>query len=240
MHPTRALSFLALAVINVEAVSLPAGICAQNEHAAGPPGRVVSSDVPPPAPLNPAKAVGDMHRIHGALGVFRRGHGGRLPGNTSEFITDLMGHAKEYGIRAADLFNPDARYASDPAARAYPKAYFPFMILHERPDGSPIGGPKKAGERDILAVCDLYAHLNVQHGKTGDTVHPTGFYIVLWDDGRVEKLPIGKRVDVYRGNGRFSRGYAGQAGIPAGSESFEQKRQRKRKGAQPPEPPTQP
>lgn len=240
MNPTRALSFLALAVMNVEAAFLPAGLCAPNEHAAGPPRRVASSDAPPPATLNPAKAVGDMHRIRDALGVFRRRHGGRLPADTTEFVSDLTVHAKEYGIRTADLFNPDAQYASDPTARAYPKAHFPFMILKERPDGSAIGGPKKAGERDILAVCDLYAHLNVQHGKAGDTVHPTGFYIVLWDDGRVEKLPIGKRVDVYRGNGRFGRGYVGQAGIPAGSESFEQKRQRRRKGTQPPEPPTQP
>ena len=63
--------------------------------------------------------------------------------------------------------------------------FFPF-----RPNGSARCEPKSGTGRDILAMTDVYVHLN---GRTlrGDitTFKPIGFFMVLCDDGTIEKIP---------------------------------------------------
>jgi hypothetical protein len=233
MQSRNVLRFAAVAVVAMSHVSPGAQV-----NAAVPPS-AVAEDAKPAVPGNPEKAIKDMALIRDALAKFRERHGGKMPADGSEFTNDLIGNPKVYGLRFRDLVNPDARHAANPVARNHPQSYFPFAILSKRPDGSPIGGPKKPGQRDILAICDLYAHLKIERGKGlrgADKVTPYGFYIVLWDDGQIARLPMEKRIEVKIAPGRWSHGFPGQAGVPKSAKTMEQKRNERLDRQQPPKP----
>jgi hypothetical protein len=66
----------------------------------------------------------------------------------------------------------------------------PYYISNTRPDGTLIGSPTKFPGRDVLIFTDLYVHQNNEMvtSKWGK-MHPVGFYIVVWDNGEIQRIP---------------------------------------------------
>jgi hypothetical protein len=44
--------------------------------------------------------------------------------------------------------------------------------------------------------------------------HPTGFYVVLWEDGQVEKIPCEEVLWAPMGNNSYLPAFRNQAGVP--------------------------
>ncbi len=137
---------------------------------------------PADAASGPEMATERLHRIYGLLQTYRRTHEGAFPsmlGGTNSILTDLAVHPKQYGL-------PDAGANGGKQAGALfslPDTTQIVYFLHDkRPDGTPVGTAKQAGTRDVFAYTGLYVS-NHPHGATG-------YYLVLWDDGTVDKIPV--------------------------------------------------
>lgn len=176
-------------------------------------------------PGNPTRALRDGVRFFGVLQIYRDSHGGQWPGS-KDLSDELLHHPKQYGfpdpITALRAFsNPDCRYSDDAFVRTAPSGVFPWLVHSTRPDGSPIGSPASPGTRDVLATCSLYAHMNVRHlpGSDSTTIDPVGFYIVIWEDGLVEKVPVAETL-MAAGPGGQQLAFKAQAGVPRSAVSF--------------------
>ena len=213
--------------------------------------------VPPPAkrqsaaynftwgkiPGNPEKAVAQLQQIYQWGQTYRTRHGGAYPRGSTDFLMDVANHPQAYGIAVGDgtsvfrkLQNPDVRYAE----ASLGQKMIPFILFPPRFDGQALGSPKPAGTRDVLASTAMYVLTNWKHGiPTGDV----GFYLVLWDDGTVERVPpsqklivplaglVGKsmtRAALRRaardGKAEWTYGFPGQAGLPGNTLTIAQAR----------------
>lgn len=195
-------------------------------------GKVPEIDTAGKVPGDPANAIEDMKLIHSLVGIYRAKHGGN-PKTCNVLLEDIDKRPKDYGMKsqrqAAALFlNPDTRYSDLGFMRNNPNNSFPYTIYTKRLDGTPYGGPKAPGTRDISVMTDLYAHKNIRHFKgSRSTSNPVGFYIVMWDDGQVEKIPYDKELFVplpNQGDGFKRHAFAlpGQAGVPTGALTYDE------------------
>jgi hypothetical protein len=80
-----------------------------------------------------------------------------------------------------------------------------------------------SGSREVLAYTSLYYHEQIRRfNGVKDTIDPVGFYIVVWNDGTVEKMPYDQVLYVKDPQtGRMYKGFTGQAGT-ANAETFDQ------------------
>ncbi len=53
-------------------------------------------------------------------------------------------------------------------------------------------------------------------------MNPVGFYVVLWDDGSVEKIPYYQRLYVPKPNSEWVMAFPGQAGLPKNTLTYDQ------------------
>lgn len=141
-------------------------------------------------PGNPENAEAQMKRIYGWLTIYRQTHGGAYPKDLSALIGEMEFSPEDYGISEAeaknpfDLFtNPDTRYTNMRAIGAHP---IPYIMQTTRLDGTALGSPKAPGTRDVLAYTSMYVQ---QNWRKGIPTTQIGFYLVLWDDGTVERAP---------------------------------------------------
>lgn len=193
-------------------------------------------------PGNPENAVAQMKRIFGWLTVYRCTHDKRYPPSPifSQLYTDMVNDPVTYGFPEGAreaieqaFANPDTRYTN---MRNMSKLLTPYHASHTRMDGTAIGDPKAPGTRDVLAETDMYVQ---QNWRKGIPTMQIGFYLVLWDDGSVERIPWNSDAirwvpyipeqqlkqmpvtasvvaeAVQRGGGAWTRAFAGQAGVPA-------------------------
>ncbi len=204
-----------------------------------PPQGIAENDTHGKVPGDPARAIADAKRLYPLIQNYRKQHSGQYPPNASYLVKDLILHFQNYGIAKGNVTgfqrflkvrqfirsfsNPDARYSDDPSDRQHPNTIFPFFISNKRPDGSPVGGPKPPGTHDVLAYTNLYFHENVRHFR-GDltTSHPVGFFIVLWDDGSVQKIPYNQLLYVPQGYGNFGNAFPGQTGVPSNAMTYKE------------------
>ncbi len=144
---------------------------------------------------------------------------------------DMNTHRDEYrefqGLSLEEqMSNPDTEYSDGYAGKRVSNA-FVYAENPTRPDGKPVGGPKPPGTRDVLAQTSIYFHLNGissedRHVRT--TFNPVGFYLVLWDDCSVERIPYYETL-VAPGpteKGSFRVCFRGQAGTPPGTMTFDE------------------
>ena len=156
----------------------------------------------------------------------------------SDIIKDVSEHPLEYGYaneeEASRVFhNPDAML-SDMVKEANAKSAPVLYIMNcNRFDGTTVGDPKPTGTRDVLASTPMYVYQNrrlYQHEKM--TYNPVGYYLVLWDDGEIEKIPYDKVVYTplknpdrfgYRKTSepRWITAYNGQAGVSPNALSYD-------------------
>lgn len=178
-------------------------------------------------PGNPGKALDAGEALVQAVSTYRGSHGGKWPSG-GDLTLDMLSHPQQYGFRdgraASRAFrNPDTGFAEDPAVRRMGADVMPWLLHTARPDGLLVGGPRPAGLRDVTATCDLYVHMHVQHvpGSDSAVADPRGFYIVVWDDGAVERIPLKDTLRV-NGIGGWVTAFRGQAGVPKGAVSFDE------------------
>ena len=134
------------------------------------------------------------------------------------------------GLTPYEYFhNPDMKYstvwASEVKSGVDLSHIVPFTASLLRPDGTMIGSPKAPDTRDIYAYTDFYVHNNF-HFNAQDMMksatNPVGFYLVLWEDGSVERVPFDKVVYApsKTESNAYYEAFSGQAGLPADSVSY--------------------
>ncbi len=169
---------------------------------------------------DPAAAERHLRQIYTSLGIYRRTHGGAFPvTNSPGLLGDMAAHPQTYGL-------PDQGAAGRAQAMRFftsPDSPLTVYFLHnKRPDGTLTGTAKQTGTRDVFADTDLYVRNHPQGAS--------GFYLVLWDDGTVGKIPAGEILTVpaydvigptgateqARRQGEKQIAFPGQAGLPKG------------------------
>lgn len=235
MRSTDRRGFRALLLISVIAAILfgvfwfrsPSGVrLAEARETAGtpdtiPPEGYCFNDTKGEVPGNPERAVRAMELLYQKMLVYKRLHG-RFPNNDirPRLAEDMMKNTQEYGLdnprQASLLFrNPDMKNADLYRTFPEPVAVDPFLRPGKRPDGKPVGAPKPAGTRDVLAFSNIYFFRNeCVFPDHRITRNPVGFYLVLWEDGQVEKVPHDQVRYTYPQPGPFAECFPGQAGVP--------------------------
>jgi hypothetical protein len=183
-------------------------------------------------PGNPQNAVKGLRNVFTAVQVYQSRHNGSRPAGTGELLKDMWFDRFAYGLPADQnpfasanklLSNPDTRYSDDPHARKHASNTVPYRVHSRRPDGTAIGGPKPEGTRDVVASTDVYVHQNVKHLPNQKTTsNPVGFYMVIWDDGRIQQIPYDKVLYVPAGPSDFHIAYPGETGIPPGALTYDE------------------
>ena len=219
-RPRRALTRRALLL------ALGAGVAALTPLAMLQPvarAQATPSIVPPGAstPEDVAAATRHLRQIYADIGVYRRTHGGAFPATFGPncLAADMVVTPRRYGLPDRGTGNSEqaGRFFTSPGDLSV--AYF---LHNKRPDGTLKGTAKGAGTRDVFAYTDLYVR---NHPKGA-----AGFYLVLWDDGTVGKVPAGmilavRAYDVIgppgateraRREGEKQVAFPGQAGLPRG------------------------
>ncbi len=192
-----------------------------------PGGRVMGIDTGGKVPGDPQNAVEDMHLIRKLIEIYKERHN-RLPKGIGEIVMDIRENAQPYGFSdfmeaRAKLSNPDNRFADWGIARKIPEGSILYYLSDKRPDGSMVGTIKAPGTRDVVVYTDIYKHYNTRHFKgERSTSNPVGFFVVLWDDDKVEKISYDRQLFVPRGKGRFTLAFPGQAGVPANALSYDE------------------
>lgn len=218
------------------------------------PTKPVKRVVPPPqkyvaydftwakVPGHPEKAEAQLKRIYGWLTTYHKLNGETYPSNLDVLMGEMRVDPAGYGISEADaksLFdqftNPDTRYTF---MRTNGARTIPYHMQTTRLDGTALGSAKAPGMRDALAWTDMYVH---QNWRKGIPTTQIGFYLVLWDDGTVERIPwnailwvpyvpeqqlptrpvTAAFVDAARKNhfASWTHAFPGQAGVPANALS---------------------
>ena len=188
-----------------------------------------------------------MQLYYKCIQIYRKNHNGSYPDNKKGggFLFDeILKHPDEYGLPARkdpkdfhefdELFhnfvNPDNQYAD--YIPGNPENFAMTLILLSRNDGSAIGSPKREGTRDILANTSIYYHANGPSPKDVSRMpNPVGFYVVLWDDGEIEKIPYDQVLymavpsdDSATGYG-YKQVFRNEAGLPGDCMTYEQMQQ---------------
>ncbi|MDQ2688628.1 MAG: hypothetical protein M3Y28_12255, partial [Armatimonadota bacterium] len=140
-------------------------------------------------PGHPEKAEAQLKRIYGWLTTYRKLNG-TYTENLSVLMEDMRSSPEDYGISEAEaknlivqFTNPDTRYTN---MRTQGARMIPYIMQTTRLDGTALGSPKAPGTRDMLAYTDMYVQ---QNWRKGIPTTQIGFYLVLWDDGTVERVP---------------------------------------------------
>lgn len=222
------------------AVLLFVGLHLRNQLAASPPaqaqqtrpipleGLVAEIDTGGKVPGNPNNAVSDLQQFYKLIEVYR-GRKGQFPENTHLLWRDIGKEPQAYGFstlqQARPIFmNPDSRYSDDSLTRKSPNLVAPYFI-GARPDGTPVGGPKLANQRDVLVCTNLYTHRNIRHLPNAHTEeNPVGYFVVLWDDGKIEQVPYDQQLYAPdpANKGRFKLAFPGQAGVPSNALTYDE------------------
>ena len=189
---------------------------------------------------NPDKGVADLQAIYRVIKTYRaRTRGVCTPNYISSIITDASNNPTEYGFpnrkEVEKLFHNSDSLLSDSAKRnKISRPPVLYSILCGRPDGTYVSDPKAGDTRDVLAWTPIYVYENTRLFRGEKmTYNPVGVYLVLWDDGQVEKIPYHKVVftrvkdmEVLIGIKRRSNGrilaFPGQAGLSKDAITYDQ------------------
>ncbi len=165
--------------------------------------------------LESNEGVSDLKSIYSYVLKYKEGNAGAFPKSGQDlFIYTLKG---EKGLKGSDsilqvLKNKDVQFSDDKTLRSNPSKVIPYMIFGTRLDGSPIGSPKPAGSKDVLASTDLYVHNRYSTTKSGTVFNPQGYHLVLWDDGSISSIPVDLTLYVVNGERAYTA-YPDQAGV---------------------------
>ena len=180
---------------------------------------------------NPQNAISDLQKIYHACLVYREKFK-RYPPSGMALLIDMESRLKDYGLTNPNqanliLTNPDVVNSADPMRRDAGNItkYLCYKFSRSRFDGQTVGSPKASGVRDVLAYTDIYyfpnSHVEWEHIDSS-SMNPVGFYVVLWDNGQVEKIPFDKALYVPISKNTWQLGFPGQAGLTKGTKTFDE------------------
>ena len=190
-------------------------------------------------PGDPLNGVRDLSKIYKCIAVYRARHNGLFPPQISDLYADTVPNYKMYGYESLqdaqnELLNPDTRYADSPSFRKSPEIVFPYFVTDRRPNRESFTSSKLMHTRDAVAWTDIYQYQNRYLSDAGRTViNPIGYWIVLWDNGSIEKIPYDDIVYMAVKNG-FYWTFPDQAGVPNDSATYAEYWTQVNKGQWPP------
>ncbi len=144
-------------------------------------------------------------------------------------LVAVMTNPTRYGFRDVNSFmrtlmNPDDLFGDIHKAKA--GGVIPYLMPCRRPDGTLIGSEKPEGTRDVIAYTSLYYYRNIRYFPNEKaTYNPAGFYVVLWDDGQIEKVPyydILYTKTVRKNNQGRAIAFKGQSGLMPGTMTYDE------------------
>jgi hypothetical protein len=128
---------------------------------------------------------------------------------------DLLGLSDGSGgkIDESAFYSQDSERADHPGQ---PGFSYSWAWRGPRADGAPKPARPASGERDVWVFSEDYVRSGRRVYRNGTyRSQPEGYYVVLWSDGAVERVPPQDRVLV--GSGAFESTYffRGEVGVPA-------------------------
>lgn len=170
-----------------------------------------------------------MKSVYKSVSIFRRKHN-RYPRSSMELLNDMAPNpgAYEFADRdaaVASLSNPDIIHQHPRWSKERIKNMTTYQMRFRRFDSSPFGSQKPEGTRDVLMWSSDYYFENIKNNYdniNASTMNPVGFYLVLWDDGQIERVPFDKTLQVPAESNSWQVGFAGQAGLTKGSKTFDE------------------
>ena len=177
--------------------------------------------------------VASLKRTYDYINIFRMKTGGDLPLKNEGLILDIIKNPKDYGFETPDmalepLSNPDDKYndsafvRSDPSRKGFPGIYY------IRPNGEKLGGVREKGTKDVFSFSNTYYHFNEPSETAGRPLaNPVGFYLVLYDDGSIEKVAYDRQLYVIAPGGSrnsftYTSAFPKQSGVPYHTLSYEE------------------
>jgi hypothetical protein len=170
-------------------------------------------------PGNAALTSRSLQQLYGVIRIYRTRHLGQYPLHLHELEVEAS-EGSVYPVNLTSLKSSDCRFSDSTATRAEATGY-PFVLSYSRPNGTLIGSKPKDGHRDVLAYSALYARQNIRYDQQSRRyeANPIGFYLVLWDNGAVTRVPFDERLFVPNGDS-WEIAFPGQAGVPKEAKGF--------------------
>lgn len=213
--------------------------CAPQAMAQAPvaPAPAVAADNKPPDPQN---GVDRLTLVYGLLQRYRALHGGALPvprqdkdgAPATDVVGDVLNHPKLYGFDTASavadaLQNPDDAKKDDFFARHGIRTM--PGIIRSRPDGTPVGGPKRPSEVEVLAYTGTYFTEKAPGSTRPQIENPVGFFQLLGEDGQIWRVDYDEQLFIYDlapdkpDSLRLRPAFPRQAGVPYNCLTYEEK-----------------
>ena len=167
---------------------------------------------------NPINASMDLQAIYKAISTYRSRHEGRYP-SSRELSKDLAQKSAIYGyadyFEARKIFtNPDYSLTDKAAPANIVERTWVYELSENRIDGSPMGTVKLSATKDLLAHTSLYFFANISYSTAGAGImNPTGYYMALWDDGQIEKIPYDEIFYAYLKEQTYKAVFPSQSGV---------------------------
>lgn len=209
-------------------VSVQCQPCLSQNFSMGTP-YYTGDKVPGDAKLGKSK----LELLFGLIKLYRIKHGGQYQTERGMIVNDIIMNPKYYGFDdRADaingLSNPDAQYDDSFIVRQDPLRNGLPSILAKRPNGESIGSPKPVGTIDVMAQSSIYYHANGPSQLLKRRFsNPTGFVLILSDEGKVIQVPYDEVFYVYENfnvprSVTLSLSFPRQAGVPFNCLTYEE------------------
>jgi hypothetical protein len=165
-------------------------------------------------PAHPEEVESDFRDIYKAIVAYRK-ETGMLPVRGGGF--DLIDFAKSHPdikLTEEDLLAQDVTQSDDYAQGMRNHLEYRFHLRAWRPNHVTMPAFPKPGERDAWVSSNVYARRNtVIYPNMTARSQPSGFHIVLWSDGSIERIPVDETLFVSESDG-LTEYFPGQAGLP--------------------------
>jgi hypothetical protein len=164
--------------------------------------------------IHPEEAESDFRSVYAALDAFRR-EKKRLPTAKPE----LLDFAKQKGLAltSEDFVSVDVRKSDSYAQGMHDHLDYRMDWRGSRPKGERKPAFPKAGEKDAWLTTDIFVRSNTTlYPDMTAKNNPSGFFLVLWSDGSVERIRQEDQVWVAESDG-FTSYFPGQTGVPRGA-----------------------
>ncbi len=154
----------------------------------------------------------DFRRLYGAIKAYAAQHK-KFPDPRK--LIAYTASWKPVDQVTEDTFTSTDYMKSDNAEAVRKEFPYQWRYLAPRPDGTDKPLILVAGERDIWVQTDALSRSQMKVFQDGTfTTDPIGHILVLWSDGKVEKLSIDKQRVASTGLNETTLYYEGETGVP--------------------------
>jgi hypothetical protein len=152
----------------------------------------------------------DFRKLYGALTAYAKTNS-RLPEDPRELVAFTSEWPANRRVTEEAFYSPDYK-SSDVYSPLDEKFSYMWAYRSPRADGTSKPAFPKRGERDVWLATESYVRENKKVFRDGTYVsQPTGSYLLLWSDGKVEKVGLDRRRMARSGNTGYAYFFAGEA-----------------------------